>query len=224
MGADSGSEVISVPQKDLAESRFDHLTRAVAGGSLTRGQALRLAGAALLSLAITTVGMPDAVQSRRKKKRKKKSASSTTPPPPPPPPRPTSPPPPPQSASPSPYEAILANGRVWFEHDWDGDIVCYSWNFNIQSGGLHTVIRTGYPADTGFCRLGAAFPPSFGAVWSVSGNILTFQTATGYTEQITLGTYNESLHALAINRSWLGNSIWLSCDSPDNPFYGLCPG
>jgi hypothetical protein len=223
MGADRGSDVSSVLQVDPAGSRFDQLTRAIAHGLLTRGQILRLAGGAIVSLAITTVGMPDRVQSRRKKKRKKKrkGASSNPPPPPPPPPRPTSPPP---AQGTSPYESILASGRVWFEHDWDEDIVCYSWKFNIQSGGLHTVIRTGYPADTGFCDLGRAFPPSFGAVWSVSGNILTFRSATGYTEQITLGTYNPSLHALPINRSWMGNSIWLSCDAPDNPFYGLCPG
>ena len=121
-------------------------------------------------------------------------------------------------------EKFLASNQLWFEYDYDGDLVCYL--YDVRRGTPSNpvahlrVIKRGYPVNlfTGQCRLSTPLSPNFGGVGSVKRGVLKIQWPSGYVERISLGGYDRSNDALAIRRSSTGNSWWLGCRSVNHPY------
>ena len=89
-------------RQDRAEEHsFDHLARGLASGSVSRKQALKLVGGALLGGVLTS--LPGVAWATHKAGHKQPPGLSPPPPPPPPPGSP--PPPPPESPPPPPPES-----------------------------------------------------------------------------------------------------------------------
>ncbi len=123
-------------------------------------------------------------------------------------------------------ERFLANKQLWFEHDWDGDWVCYMYDIRRgttpSSGPYLRVIRHGYPVNlvTGECRLSTPLSPAFGGVGQVllRTSVLRIQWPSGSVERIQLVRYFSADDALAIRRSTTGDSWWVGCNSLYHPF------
>ncbi len=126
----------------------------------------------------------------------------------------------------SPWEAILIeSGGLWWENDSDNDGVCYLYQFRIGDG-VRRVVRTAFYVNpfTGQCNrftttpnFGGSTQTGLGAVWGVSGNLLTVQFASGYREFIGLSSYTRATDALVVVRP-TGVHVWWGCASVNNPY------
>ncbi len=122
-------------------------------------------------------------------------------------------------------ERFLANNRLWFEYDYDQDLVCHL--YDIRRGTPDTpvhlrIIDYPYPVNpfTGQCTFRTPLAPAFGGVGKVdpTTNALRIRFPSGAVQRIRIGDYVSSERALRISRSGWGPSWWLHCSSPYHPF------
>lgn len=155
---------------------------------------------------------------RRCRRIKKKAAPPVSVPTPPPPPASV----PPQPAGPPPLSGfeltLVSRGGLWFEQDPDGDLVCNAYGFNFN-GGVRGGVRTAYFVNifTGQCRTSPPYAGQTPFTWSLTGNQLTVRFNSGFTEQITLGSYNATFDELDVARG-ANTNRWYGCLSPFSPF------
>lgn len=121
-------------------------------------------------------------------------------------------------------ERFLANKRLWFEPDYDRDSVCHLYDIRRGTPGTPVHLRVidfAYPINpfTGQCDFRTPLSPSGSGVGTVnlSTRILTIRFPSGAVQNIRIGNYYARYDALAIRRSF-GPSLWLGCNSPNNPF------
>lgn len=108
-------------------------------------------------------------------------------------------------------ERVLTSGRgLWFEADWDNDLVCYLYDFKIGAPTHLRVVKQPYSRNiiTGECRFSLPLAPSFAGVGRVRRGVLQIRWPSGYAEYIGLGGYYRQQGYLRISRSSTGPSWW----------------